>query len=101
MLKLKKVDLMLLAFFQPLEFPDSFNQAIAINIYVETICNNQIPLEEARGEASQAAMEAFNRHRQRHIFPAGILGLSADPTETELIKRWDEFSQKVCPERFE
>jgi hypothetical protein len=92
---------MLLAFFQPLEFPDSFNQVFAINIYAETICESQIPLEAARGEASQAAIKVFNRHRQRHTFPSEILGLSADPTETELIERWDEFSQKVCPERFE
>ncbi len=92
---------MLLAFFQPLEFPDSFNQVFAINVYVETICNSQIPLKVARGEASQAAMEVFNRHRQRHIFPLEFLGATDELTETELIERWDEFSQKVCPERFE
>jgi hypothetical protein len=97
----KRLILILLALFQPLEFPDSFNQIAAINIYAETICNSQIPLGVARGEASQAAMEMFNRHRQRHTFSSEILGLTTDPTEKELIQRWDEFSQKVCPERFE
>ena len=92
---------MLLAFFQPLEFPDSFNQAIAINIYAETICKSQSPLQLARQEASQVAMEAFNRHRQRHIFPLEIWEPTEDPTEAQLLKGWDEFSQKVCPERFE
>lgn len=92
---------MLLAFFQPLEFPDSFNQAIAINTYAETICNSQTSLEVARGEASQAAMEAFNRHRQRHIFPLELMGAKQDSSLIELVERWDKFSQKVCPERFE
>lgn len=55
---------MLFAFFQPLEFPDNFNQTLAINVYAETICGSQAVLEVARGQASQAAMDAFNRHRQ-------------------------------------
>lgn len=93
--------LMLLAFFQPLDFSDNFNQAIAVNVYAETICNSQDSLELARGEASQAAMEVFNRHRQRHIFPLGVLETKDDYSQADLIERWDDFSQKVCPERFE
>ncbi|AIE76204.1 hypothetical protein D082_50420 (plasmid) [Synechocystis sp. PCC 6714] len=93
--------MILLALFQPLEFPDSFNQAIAVNVYAETICKSQDPLDVARGEATQAAMQAFNRHRQRHVFPLEIWEPTEDPTEVELLRRWDEFSQKVCPERLE
>jgi hypothetical protein len=92
---------MLLSFFQPLEFPDSFNQAIAVNVYAETICKSQAPLDVARGEASRAAMEVFNCHRQRHIFPLEIWELTKDPTEAELLRCWDDLSQKVCPEKFE
>ncbi|WLT40610.1 hypothetical protein NON20_25590 (plasmid) [Synechocystis sp. B12] len=92
--------MMLLALFQPLEFPDSFNQAIAVNIYAETICTSQSPLQLARQEAGQAAMKVFNRHRQRHIFPLEIWEATEDLTEAQLPKAWDEFSQKVCPERF-
>ncbi|MBE9194826.1 hypothetical protein IQ219_05780 [Synechocystis sp. LEGE 06083] len=93
--------MMLLAFFQPLEFPDNFNQTLAINIYAETICSSQATLEVARVQASQAAMDAFNRHRQFHLFPLQLLNTSEKNTEVELLKRWDDFSQKVCPEKFE
>ncbi len=93
--------MMLFAFFQPPEFPDNFNQTLAINIYTETICSSQAALEVARSQASQAAMDAFNRHRQLHLFPLLFLGTTEKDTEAELLKRWDEFSQKVCPEKFE
>ncbi|AGF52680.1 ssl0750 [Synechocystis sp. PCC 6803] len=93
--------MMLFAFFQPLEFPDNFNQTLAINVYAETICGSQAVLEVARGQASQAAMDAFNRHRQLHLFPMLLLDTIGKNTEAELLKSWDEFSRQVCPEKFE
>ncbi|MBE9175491.1 hypothetical protein IQ225_09600 [Synechocystis salina LEGE 06155] len=45
-------------------------------------------------------MDALNRHRQLHLFPLQILDITGKNTEAERLKRWDEFSQKVCPEKF-